>query len=184
MHKNNSVKNLILSIIIMMLSVGTFVYFYKIISNKNKHTQAVFNNLADKMAKKDNIENVNKEIAEVDKLKTTIDGYFVDLTKVDSFIDYLEEIASDINVKVQVESLEPMPKDKNTLSVRVAFDSSFSDVTNTILLLENAPYNIQITKVSFDKRIESSTITDDKGKEVIEENVFWSSNVTFNILAS
>jgi len=182
MYKNRSIKNLILSTIIMLLSLATFIFFFNIINNKNKHTQAVFNNLADKIAQKDNIESVNEEIAQVEKIKTTIDSYFVDLTKVDAFIDYLENIG--LNTEVTVESLEPQPKDKNTLNVRVSFEGDFSDVTNTILLLENAPYNIQITKVSLDKKIESSTTVDDKGKEILKEKIFWVGNVTFNILAS
>jgi hypothetical protein len=184
MYKNRTILKLILSSLIMLLSVGTLVLFAKIIANKNSHTSAVLLNLSNKMAKKDNIEILKKKIAEVEETRETINGYFVDSTKIDYFVDYLENLGTSFGTQIKVESFEPSAKDKNTLSVRLSCKGTFSNIMNTILLLENAPYNIHITRTSFSQQLDQITTTDKGGKKTTNSIPTWQANISFTILSS
>ena len=53
-----------MSILTMLLAVGSFVFFFKVIKNKNHHTSAVLTTLQSKINKKENIETLEKKIAE------------------------------------------------------------------------------------------------------------------------
>lgn len=184
MYKNRTILTLILSSVVMIISIATLIFFFKIIANKNEHTSAVLLNLSNKMAKKNNFESVKNKIDKVKQTEDTINSYFVDSAKIDSFISYLEELGTNFNTEVKVESFENSPADKNTLLVRISCKGTFSDILNTILLLENTPYQIHITKTSLTQQQQTNTIVDKNGKSITTSIPSWQATISFNILIS
>ena len=182
MYKNRTTLTLIISSIVMIISIITLIFFFKIIANKNTHTSAVLTTLAEKMAKKNNIEVVRNKINEVDQTKNLISNYFVDSSKIDSFIDYLEKLGSSVGTEVKVENFETT-NNKNSLSVRVTCLGTFSGIMNTILLLENAPYEIHITRASINQQLQPTSSTNDKPIKKSSAPM-WQANISFTILTS
>jgi arginine utilization protein RocB len=126
----------------MILSIATLFFFFKIIANKNEHTSSVLVNLANKMAKRENIDTLKKKIEEVKQTQEKINEHFVDSTKIDSFVDYLEKLGTSGSTEVKVESFELSVADKNTLQVKLSTKGTFSNVMRTMMLLENTPYHV------------------------------------------
>ncbi len=183
MLKNRTNLILILSIILTLASVGTLIFIFKIIENKNQHTSKVIITLAEKIEKKENIDTLQKKIREIDGTKQLIDSYFVDPSKIDSFIDYLEKIGAGVGTDVKVEGFDATSQAKNILSVRLSIKGSFNNVIRTIMLLENAPYQITITKTNLN--IENKTVTvDDQGNTKEISGTRWKANISFSVLMS
>ncbi|MEK7106386.1 MAG: hypothetical protein AAB895_03435 [Patescibacteria group bacterium] len=184
MLKNRTIITLIISAVVMLATLATLVFFFKIIANKNEHTSAVLVNLANKVARKENINTLTKKIAEVEETKETIDGYFVDSTSIDSFIDYLEKLGANINTEVKVENFEISSTEKNILLVRLSNKGSFTNVMRMIVLLENAPYQIRITRTSINQLPQSVTVDEKTGKATQVGATLWQSTISFSILIS
>lgn len=167
----------------MLVSVATFIFFLKIIANKNEHTSAILVALANKVARKENKESLMKKISEVELTKETVGGFFVESTKIDSFIDYLEKLGASINTEVKVEDFDISETDKNTLLVKLSTKGSFSNVMRMILLLENAPYQIHITSTSLEQQSRPVTI-DETGNSTSTGASIWKGTISFSILTS
>lgn len=180
MKKHRTTFILIISTIVMLVSFATLALFFKIIANKNAHTSAILVTLANKMAKKDNIDILTKKIEEVNTTKRRIDGYFVDASKIDSFIEYLENLGTSAGTEIKVAGFEVSPTDPHLLLVRLTSKGSFTNTMRTIMLLENAPYQLRITRTSLVRQ--TGTMTDAKGKA--STTSFWQAEISFSILTS
>jgi predicted O-linked N-acetylglucosamine transferase (SPINDLY family) len=188
MNKNRTTFILSLSIIVMILSLGTLVFFFKIIINKNQHTSATLVALANKMERKNNIDSLTKKISEVELTQQTINGYFVDSTKIDSFIDYLEKLGASASTEVKVQNFDtPTAKNQTnkTLMVTISSTGTFTNVMRTLELLENAPYKIHITKTTFNLQPKVTAIDEKTGKPVPDSSTpIWQALISFSILIS
>ncbi len=181
MYKNRTKIILGIWIGIAFVSLGTFIFFFRIIQNKNEHTVAVLTTLANKMVEKKNEKEVREKIAEVTAMRDTLISYFVDPNDINSFITYLEDLGPQTDTKVKIENFDINPKTKNTLSVRMSVNGEFSKVMRIILLLENAPYKIQITRTYLNQQSDSSMVNT---KTLSKEGVLpqWHSELSFTIL--
>jgi arginine utilization protein RocB len=168
----------------MILSIATLFFFFKIIANKNEHTSSVLVNLANKMAKRENIDTLKKKIEEVKQTQEKINEHFVDSTKIDSFVDYLEKLGTSGSTEVKVESFELSVADKNTLQVKLSTKGTFSNVMRTMMLLENTPYQVHITNVSLNKQSGDINIDPKTGKVITTTASTWQSTISFSILTS
>lgn len=186
MKKNNTNLILIISILLFLGVLGGTVYFFKIIKNKNRHISATVNTLENKIKEKENIDVLEKKMAELGDTHKRIGSYLVDTTRIDTFVEYLEKLGTDHNVILLVKSVEVPKGEKNKLTVSIDLKGSFSDVTNIIDLLENAPYNIVLNSLSLNKvtRQEEGEEADSKNKELLPKSKFyWQANVSFNVLS-
>jgi Tfp pilus assembly protein PilO len=173
MRKNNTSLIFYLSILTLLLSAGAFVFFFKIIQNKNEHTATVLNTLQSKMAEKRNADELEKKIAEVKASKNVIDDYLVRPTQIDSFVDYLEKLGTTGNAAVTVKNVEISPKDKNIVIVGISINGSFSHVMQTLSLIENMPHSIHITSAYLNKQVAKAG-----------EGQQWQADITFTILSA
>lgn len=182
MNKNRTIIVLALSILAMVVALGALVFFLKIIANKNKHTSIVLVTLANNIVKKEKRDVLLEKISEVELVKQTIDGHFVDPTKIDSFIDYLEKLGKDAGSEVKVENFEISTAEKNKLMVRLSAEGTFNNIMRTIMLLENTPYQIYITKTLIDKKPPQSDSSENKiGDKVSTSTPIWQVTISFNV---
>lgn len=182
MYKKRTTLTLILSMLAMVISIATLVLFFKIIANKNEHTSALSRSLVDKIAMKENADTLIKNIDEVENIKKIINEHFVDSTKIDSFIDYLEKLGVSASTEVKVESFDTSKTEKNILSVTLSINGKFSNIINTIKLLENAPYQIHIIRTSLIEQSKSISKEIKTGDNVSIGTPEWQASVSFNVL--
>lgn len=157
MKKINTNSILILSIILLVLVVGFFVYFLNIIKNKNNHTSAVVIALEKKIVDKENINTLKGKMDELLNTDKELGGYLVETSKVYIFVEYLENIGTLNNVDLVVSGVEVLKNEKNKISVSLNIMGNFSDVMKAIAILENSPYNITIVSSSINKDTSVST---------------------------
>jgi len=182
MKKNFTIPLFIFSIIATVLAVLLFIFFLKVIKNKNEHTGAVLATLSEKMKEKENTIIFAEKVAETKKIQDSVNSYFIDPNKVDIFVDYLEGIGSNFNSTVSVTNIEVPPKSKNTISVRLSVNGKFEDVMKTVSYLENIPYQIEVTELSVNKNVGAQTQSGST-PPVAQDNLGWEADVYFNILS-
>lgn len=181
MQKNRTTILFIISIIATLLSVGVFVFFFKVIKNKNEHTAVVMTTLEDKVLEKKNASELVKKMTQVDTIKSTLNGYFVDSASIDSFVNYLESLGVNSNTIVSVKSVEVSKTESNILLVQLSTEGNFSNVMQTVKLLENMPYKVSIQQIFFNKN--TKVVTDAaQPKEKPKEISDWEANVSFSVL--
>ena len=165
----------------MLLSIGAYFYFIRVIKHKMEHTSSIENTLNNKIAEKKNIDLLTKKINEIANTRDKISRYFVDQSKIEIFVDYLENLGVQNNTKLVVDSVE-LAKDKsNIISASVTINGSFGNVMKVVGLIENAQYKIHINNSFVNKDISQSSGTDTKITKSISS---WQANVSFNVISS
>jgi hypothetical protein len=177
MKNKKSTLILIVSIIITLLIMGMFVYMLRVIRNKNYFTSAVMIVLKEGMEKKENILAFSERINEVKQIQEKISGYFIKEDRIDTFVDYLEKLGLGIGSEVIVKSIDVPDKEKNIVFFNISVSGEFNQVLKTIYLLENIPYQINITKSYLNKNIYMKLSDEGKDKEVTE----WEATITFKV---
>jgi hypothetical protein len=167
---------LIFSILALIVVVLLFIFFLKVIKNKNEHISVAVTTLEEKMKAKENAVINASKVTEIKSIQNTIDGYFVDPNKIDTFVDYLEKIGLNLGSNVSVDNIEIPPNTKNLISFRVSITGTFNNVMKTITLIENIPYQVNVTRVYLNKKTDVSII----GKNT--KPLTWQADVSFNIL--
>jgi hypothetical protein len=186
MKKNKTTSFLIFSVFIVILVVLLLVLFINVIKNKNLHISAVATTLGEKMKEKEDATvNVSK-ITEIKSIQESINNYFVDPNRIDTFVSYLEGIGSDIGSSVEVNGIDIPQKTKNTIAFKLSIKGTFEEVMKTISFMENIPYQIDITQIYLNENAkpfeEKDTKTDTKVK--IVKSPIWQADISFNILSS
>ena len=183
MKKNYTTPIFIFSILASILAICLFIFFLKVIKNKNEHASVVLTTLEEKIKEKENAIMFSKKVAEIKSLQDSINSHLVNPNKMDSFVGYLEEIGPSLGSEVVVNSIEIPPKTQNIISFQLSVVGTFQKVMETITFLENIPYQISITQVYLNKDIKQLTPDEIKQGKVIN-TLTWQANVSFNILSS
>ena len=182
MKKNYTTLIFIFSIFVTILAVSLFVFFMKVIKNKNQHASTVFSTLEEKMKEKENSMIFAEKVSEIKSIQDSINSRFVDPDKIDTFVGYLEKIGSDLGSELVVKSIDAPAKNKNVILFKLSISGTFEEVMKTITFLENIPYQINITQVYLNKEIEQTAqvdVTQDKNSVVSK----WQADVIFSILS-
>jgi len=181
MKRNHTNIIFALSVIMAIATICLFIFLFKVIRNKNEHASAVLVTLEEKIKEKENAVIFSERRLEIQDTQHTIDNYFVDQNKIDTFVGYLEDLNKDAGVEISVESIEIPPKTKNTISIKLSVDGNFQEVIKTIYLLENIPYQVNFTQVNLNKNIQQPIV--EEGKDVLSKVPAWQAEVSFNILS-
>lgn len=180
MEKNNTNLILTFSIILFILVTSFFVYFFKIIKNKNNHTSAVVIALEKKIADKENINTLTQKMDELLNTNKKINGYLVETSKVYIFVEYLENLGVENNVELVVDSVDIPKNEKNKILATLNIIGNFSDVMKTIDTIENSPYNITMSSSYISKEI---ILSDNTQKLPISTQTSWQVNLKFSVLS-
>lgn len=186
MHKNKTTIIFGLSIFIALLAIAVLIFFFRIIKNKNQHTSAVLTTLESKITKKADISTLKKKISELEDARADLDSYFVNSSRIDSFINYLEKLGAGTGASLEVKSVEVSTKEENTIIGEISISGSFVDVMQAMILVENIPYKIHVTSIYLNKntQADSTEVTSkEKGKEKIIKTPTWQADISFKILS-
>lgn len=170
---------LILSIIITLIVILALAFFLRIIKNKNEHTSVVIATLAEKMKQKENAESFAEKFEEIKLLENGITSHFVDPNKIDEFVSYLEGLGDTTGAIVSVKGIEAEKEGSGMIDFKLSIEGSFENVSKTITLLENIPYQVNVVQVYLNKNIEQEK--DEKGN-IISTSSTWQADVSFSIL--
>jgi len=179
MQKNHTTFILILSILSVIICVGSFVFFLRVIRNKNQHSSNILSVLENKMAEKDNATILNKKLNEVQSVSGIIDKHFVDSAHINKYVDYLEEFGLNNKTELVVKNVEISPSVPNTIKVMISVRGTFEDVVQTLAMLEKDDYIISIVSMYLNKDIAP---TDSNGIPGVTSS--WQADISFNVLSS
>jgi hypothetical protein len=156
-----------------------------VIKNKNQHTSVVLTTLQDKITEKENYRINASKIEETKLIQDSMNNYLVDKDKIDVFVGYLENIGVDFSSIVSVKSIEVSKEDSDLILVRLSVNGTFSNVINTINLIENIPYQINITKIYLNKdtRLSFQESRNTVQKQKTSKTPEWQADISFSILS-
>jgi|GEM_PF-1076526 len=186
--KNNKTNFiLIFSSVIFIIFIASFVYFFNIIKNKNKHISAIVSALDKKVKDKENLEKLRSRASELEDLSNKINSYIVDTNKVDTFVEYLEKVGIDNGVSLVVTNVDIVKNDKNKISVILNIKGDFSNIMKLLFYLEYSPYYISINSLSINKYIipiENQNNLNIKDKNLhFDEKHSWQADINFNVIS-
>ena len=185
MKKTHTSAILVFSIIATIASILLFIFFLRVIDNKNKHINAVLSTLGEKLREKENAIIFTGKVAEIKTLQDSINSHFVNPDQIDTFVSYLEKVGADLGSQVSVESIEVPEKNKNIIAVRLSVKGTFEKVTKTVTYLENIPYQISITQIYLNENVKDVTQYNPSAKDQIKSSntPMWQADVSFNVLS-
>lgn len=180
--KKNKVKIILgSSILALLLSVGTFIFVFNVIRNKNEHTSVVLANLENKILEKENKDMLIRKLSQVEDTHKVIDSYLVDKAKADSFVDYIENLRLKTKTDITVKSVD-VPADKpHIINMNISIKGKFTSVMQTIDILENIPYKIHIAHIYMNKDLSTKQ---DLQKTKVVEIPTWQADVSFSVVSS
>jgi hypothetical protein len=184
--KNSTTKTIFyLSVITVLFSIGLFLFFFRVIQNKNQHASKVLATLQEKITEKANMVVFEEKIAEVESTHKAIDGYFLSADKIDIFVSYLEKFGEETNTELVVKNVEISKTEKNKILVSLSIRGKFSSIMQVLALLENSPYQIDVTQTYLNKVNQLTPQKDSKNTKT--ENTtdsIWQTIMSFKVLSS
>ena len=185
MKNNNTNIILIISTLLVLIFIGSFVFLFNIIRNKNKHTSVVIATLDTKIKEKENIGVLDTKIKELKEIEDKINGFVVDTSKIDSFVEYLENLGFENDFQMVVRSVDVPKNEKNKINVGVNMIGDFENVIKGLALLENSPYNLVINNISLNKEVitKSNVVIENQDPET-SNKIKWNANISFSVLSN
>lgn len=194
MKLKKTILILILSTTIFLGVSGLLIFFFNVIKNKNLHTNTTLMTLENKINEKEKEKILKQRISEVENTNQNLKNHYLNPEEIDTFVTYLENMGNNVNTKIVFKNVEISEKDK-MINFKIQITGAFSRVAQAIELLENAPYQINISQVFLNKSISVDSqknielnkqekiisITEDEN-EVIEDSE-WQADITFRVLS-
>lgn len=175
MSKNKTYIILILISLLMLFSIGTFLYLFNEVKVKNENASLMTKTLDKKNMQKKDLVNLERTIDETKKQREVLQSYLLDESKIDEFIGWLEDQGGPVDAKIVVNSVG-RTNGKDAFNVTLTASGSFNSVLNLSYLFENSNYKINIEKMFLSKNIQDGGENGDK----IE---FWQNQITFSIVS-
>jgi len=182
MKKNHTIIILIVSIITMISVVCLFIFLLKIIKIKNENVSTIILTIEEKMEQKENANIFNEKVEEMKKIESSLNSHFVNPNQIDIFVGFLERLGMDNGGELSVNNIAIQEENTNIIDIELSIKGTFDEVMKIINLLENIPYQINITKVYLNKDI--SQVVGKDGKIEKSSGVSkWQADVSFNVLS-
>lgn len=171
------------TLILALLSISIFIFFMKVIQNKNTHIQAVYTTLEEKTKEKNQIDTIRKNNDFIKQSQERVNSYFVDTTDISVLINYLESIGDQGGVVLTVDNVETSKTDDKFISVKVSLEGSFSSNIKTIRMLEHIPYKTHFNNIYINKDI-SEQNQSSINKKIVKPSYLWQTQISFDVLSS
>lgn len=136
----------LLSIVFLLFSCFVFIFLYKGINNNRNETQQLQTELQAEEAKRMEINSLENSIKNIGEDKDLLESHFIKSSNVVPFLNTLERLAINAGLKPEVTSVD-ISKDKSNLLVLLKTTGEFSATYKFLLLLENSPYEIELSSV-------------------------------------
>ena len=155
-------RPLLFSLVFFAVVLTVYFFLHKLVVHKNiiaKQAQSAWQEEIDKRVELQSLERLLKA---TNMERSALDSHFIKSTDIVPFLDMLEKTADKLGAKAEVSGLET-PKDNSSLIVAVRVDGRFEAIYKFLLLLESAPYELDIVALDMQKGADS---VDEKGKTI------------------
>ena len=180
MKKINITTKFFLLLLLATFSVTIFIYLFKVIENKNIHTQAAYVVLAEKVNFKNQSDAIKRSVSLTKEAQKKINSYFVDVENIDLFMGELESLGPKSGVDVMIKSVEPSKTDEKYITINFSTEGSFANIFKVIQMVEYMPYKIHLKNVYLNKNI----IFNQDPKANKTSVTGWQADISFQVLNS
>ncbi len=150
---NQTRKSIILCVssILLLIIVGAlYAYCFLQIKHENEYTSGLSKQLLTESQKQDDDRRLAIAIKETDEGRTKLNSYFVTGDGSVHFLGIIEGYSDVAGTQAKFTTVDyDTAKNKLIMSLRIT--GTFQDVYQNILMLENAPYELEFNRIIFSK---------------------------------
>lgn len=147
MKKKSTIIQFSIALLFFLISVGVFFFLHNYINKKNSIAVASADEWKAEETKRANVKAMEQFLEERAQDRQEIDTHFVPSTDVVGFLDHIESFGPKVGAVGEV-TLIDAAKDGSGISVEIRAKGNFESVYKFLALLENAPYEIEITTMN------------------------------------
>jgi len=174
MKTDNLNKYLLSAIAFLLVSIGFVLFLYRQISINIKVTDQIEAQWASEIETQEKIKELELSVSQILEERTSFESHFVRNSDIVTFLDTIEQLATNVSAKAIISTVDTA-QDPPSLLVGIRASGSFEALYKFMMLIENAPYELEIE--SFDLRKEGSVSDSDTFKPE------WSVTLRVNVLS-
>ena len=146
-------KSLVFSVIFFAFCCFVFFVVYQKINSINKTSEQVLSEWKTEAIRRDEIKSLNKSIKVIEQERASLETHFAQSSDVVPFLNIIEELGLKVGAKAEVASVD-IAKDGTGLMVEMKASGSFESVYKLLMLLENSPYELELTSFNVRESVE------------------------------
>ncbi len=154
--RSHSRNSFIISALAALIGVGLFVYTYMMIRGTVTEAAYLRGDLAAALNEQTAVYGAEKTLTGSTAELATIDSYFVTSDGSVAFISYLESLGRKAGADLSIQNINVVagaPADfKDTLSVQLTITGTWDAVVQTLALLEQVPYHLNVASLDMSRQ--------------------------------
>lgn len=166
---------LLLSLIFFLASSFVFLYLYKEIKNNSREIDKRESEWRSETFRREELKTLDDSIKIIAEERKQLEAHFARSSDVVPFLDTIEGLAREAGVSEDVSSVD-ISGDKQGLMVVMEAKGSFTSLYKFLTLLENSPYELELTGVNLSK--EAQATSPDSPSKTLSDSTW---NATFRI---
>lgn len=156
----------------MLFSSFVFYFILNQINDSKSSTKIMYEEWQNEEDRREVIKSLDRSIKEIELEKKSIESHFVSSSDVVPFLDFFEQSALKVNAETEVSSVS-VSVENDSILVDLKTKGSFESLYKYITLLENAPYELEI----------SSFVLSKENSNIIAGNTAWSLSLKIKLLS-
>lgn len=144
------------SILFFLLCCGLLYFFYVQIKNNYTVAKELETDMQEKAKYIEEIRSLGQSLRSTSRERTELDSHFASSANLVPFLDTLEDLGPVVGAEVGISSVD-MTGDGTGLLVGLEASGSFVSLYKFLKLLENAPYELEITNFDIYKKSQTAT---------------------------
>lgn len=137
---------LIFSITSFLVFCALFLFLFEEIGNNNKVSKQAQSDFLQEASRRQNIKDFNNSFKSIEEDKVLLETHFAQSSNIVPFLDLIEKTGDSVGTKAEVSFIE-IAKDNSGLVIIMKDTGNFNQVYKFIRLLENFPYELELTSV-------------------------------------
>lgn len=151
----NQKKYLILSIMFFLFFCAISVFLYQKTQNDKKEALSLQEEWQTENIRRENVKYLSSSIKTIQGEIASLESHFVKSSDVVPFLDTIEGLANDVNLKSEISSVD-VGKVNPVLMVEMRVQGSFENIYKLIRLLEYSQYELEFVSINI-QEMENST---------------------------
>src|SRR3989344_7948931 len=156
MQSNLPKISLILSTLFLLIAVSLLSYFLREVNNNVKESELAETELYGETLKRSEITILNNSVKKIVTERAELETHFARSSDIVPFLNTLEEMGKGVGALAEVSSVDVL-KDSPGLLVGLKATGTFGSLYKFLMLLENAPKELQILSMDMHKDVGAET---------------------------
>jgi len=178
-HIDPKTKNLfIILLIAATVVIGSLIFWFQLINQNAEKLIEERDMYQQELANTKSLSEIQAKLEKAKESRSFFDSLYVDGENALGFITFLESLANDSGVDLNIQSLNSSTEnseqsiDHEIISMSLNFRGEWTEVNNFILMIENLPYHVKVGNLK---------LTSVQNSE--SENSDWSASMNFEVVA-